>query len=132
MTPPVTTPGEVDLQFSNVAGTKPLALDGTAYATPAGETFTVTTLEYYVTNIKSHQERRLGVRRAQLVLSGGPELSLATQRLASDWRAGWHLHRPELRAWASTTTTQADPCNCLARSTPPIICIGPGTPATFL
>ena len=50
--PPVTTPGEVDLQFSNVVGTKPLALDGTAYATPAGETFTVSTLEYYVSNIK--------------------------------------------------------------------------------
>ena len=49
---PVTTPGEVDLQFTNVVGTKPLALDGTAYATPAGETFTVSTLEYYVTNIK--------------------------------------------------------------------------------
>ena len=52
VTPPVTTPGEVDLQFNNVVGTKPLALDGTAYATPAGETFTVSTLEYYVTNIK--------------------------------------------------------------------------------
>lgn len=50
--PPVTTPGEVDLQFTNVVGTKPLNLDGTAYATPAGETFTVSTLEYYVTNIK--------------------------------------------------------------------------------
>lgn len=50
--PPVITPGEVDLQFTNVVGTKPLALDGTAYATPAGETFTVSTLEYYVTNIK--------------------------------------------------------------------------------
>ncbi len=50
--PPVITPGEVDLQFTNVVGTKPLALDGTTYATPAGETFTVSTLEYYVTNIK--------------------------------------------------------------------------------
>ena len=50
--PEVTTPGEVDLQFTNVVGAKPLALDGTAYATPAGETFTVSTLEYYVTNIK--------------------------------------------------------------------------------
>ena len=52
MAPPITTPGEVDLQFSNVVGTKPLALDGTAYATAAGETFTVSTLEYYVTNLK--------------------------------------------------------------------------------
>lgn len=45
-------PGEVDLQISNVVGTKALALDGTAYATPAGETFTVTTLKYYVSNLK--------------------------------------------------------------------------------
>ncbi len=50
--PEVTTPGEVDLQLTNVVGTKPLTLDGTAYATPSGETFTVTTLKYYVSNLK--------------------------------------------------------------------------------
>ncbi|MDJ0364918.1 hypothetical protein QMK33_07120 [Hymenobacter sp. H14-R3] len=50
--PEITTPGEVDLQISNVVGTKALALDGTAYATPAGETFTVATLKYYVSNLK--------------------------------------------------------------------------------
>jgi hypothetical protein len=49
---PSTMPGEVDLQIANVVGTKALALDGTAYATPAGETFTVTTLKYYVSNLK--------------------------------------------------------------------------------
>ncbi len=47
-----TMPGEVDLQISNVVGTKALALDGTTYATPAGETFSVSTLKYYVSNLK--------------------------------------------------------------------------------
>jgi hypothetical protein len=49
---PSTMPGEVDLQIANVVGNKVLALDGTVYATPAGETFTVTTLKYYVSNLK--------------------------------------------------------------------------------
>ncbi|QKG51454.1 MbnP family protein [Hymenobacter sp. BRD67] len=46
------TPGEVDLQISNVVGAKPLALDGTTYSTPAGEIFSVSTFEYYISNIK--------------------------------------------------------------------------------
>jgi len=43
--------GTVAVEITNVAGTKPVALDGTAYATPGGETFTITTLKYYISNI---------------------------------------------------------------------------------
>jgi hypothetical protein len=44
--------GSVNVAISNVAGTSPIALDGTAYTTASGETFTVKTLEYYISNIK--------------------------------------------------------------------------------
>ena len=44
--------GTVSFQVQNVAGSKAVALDGTAYATPSGETFTLSTLEYYISNIK--------------------------------------------------------------------------------
>lgn len=43
--------GTVSLEFNNVAGTRPLALDGTAYTTPSGESFSVRTLEYYISNV---------------------------------------------------------------------------------
>jgi hypothetical protein len=46
------TVGTVSFQLANVVGTKDLALDGTAYSTASGETFTVTTFNYYVSNIK--------------------------------------------------------------------------------
>ena len=46
------TVGTVSFEMENVVGAKSLALDGTAYSTPSGETFTVSTLEYYVSNIK--------------------------------------------------------------------------------
>jgi len=46
------TVGSVSFAVANVVGTQPLALDGTAYATASGETFTVSTFEYYVSNIK--------------------------------------------------------------------------------
>lgn len=44
--------GNVDVAIENMAGTKDIALDGTTYTTASGETFTVKTLEYYVSNIK--------------------------------------------------------------------------------
>jgi hypothetical protein len=46
------TVGPVSFELNNVVGTKALALDGTAYATAGGETFTVSTFEYYISNIK--------------------------------------------------------------------------------
>jgi hypothetical protein len=46
------TVGSVSFAVTNVVGTQPLALDGTAYTTASGETFTVSTFEYYLSNIK--------------------------------------------------------------------------------
>jgi hypothetical protein len=46
------TAGTVSFAVANVVGAKPLALDGTAYSTASGETFTVSTFEYYISNIK--------------------------------------------------------------------------------
>lgn len=46
------TVGTVSLTVTNVVGAQPLALDGTAYTTASGETFTVSTFEYYLSNIK--------------------------------------------------------------------------------
>ena len=52
--PPVAPPtvGNVSLKLQNIVGAKDLALDGTAYTTASGETFTVTTFKYYISNIK--------------------------------------------------------------------------------
>jgi hypothetical protein len=44
--------GSVSFAIANMAGTSKVALDGTTYATASGETFTVKTLEYYISNIK--------------------------------------------------------------------------------
>jgi len=44
--------GTVSFAIENMAGTKAVALDGTAYTTAGGETFTVSTLRYYISNIK--------------------------------------------------------------------------------
>ena len=46
------TTSTVNFTVENLAGTQPLALNTGAYATPAGETFTVSTFEYYLSNIK--------------------------------------------------------------------------------
>jgi hypothetical protein len=46
------TAGTVAFELANVVGAKALALDGTAYSTASGETFTVSTFEYYISNIK--------------------------------------------------------------------------------
>ncbi|WP_367949240.1 MbnP family protein [Hymenobacter sp. BRD128] len=46
------TVGTVAFELANVVGTKLLALDGTAYTTASGETFTVSTFKYYISNIK--------------------------------------------------------------------------------
>lgn len=46
------TVGAVTFALDNRVGTQPLALDGTAYTTPGGETFTVSTFKYYVSNIQ--------------------------------------------------------------------------------
>jgi hypothetical protein len=46
------TVGTVSFAIQHVVGAQPLALDGTAYTTAAGETFTVSTFEYYISNIK--------------------------------------------------------------------------------
>ena len=44
--------GTVSFEVENVAGSKAVALDGTAYATSGGETFTLTTLKYYLSNVR--------------------------------------------------------------------------------
>lgn len=46
------TAGSVAFELKNMVGTQPLALDGTTYTTAGGETFTVSTFEYYISNIK--------------------------------------------------------------------------------
>jgi hypothetical protein len=46
------TVGNVSFKIANMVGTQDLALDGTAYTTASGETFTVTTFKYYISNIK--------------------------------------------------------------------------------
>jgi len=46
------TIGAVTFALDNRVGTQPLALDGTAYTTSGGETFTVSTFKYYVSNIQ--------------------------------------------------------------------------------
>lgn len=46
------TVGTVAFEVENMVGAKAVTLDGTAYATATGETFTVTTLKYYLSNIK--------------------------------------------------------------------------------
>jgi len=44
--------GALNFTVSHVAGTQPLVLNGPAYATAAGETFTVSTFEYYLSNFR--------------------------------------------------------------------------------
>jgi hypothetical protein len=46
------TVGAVSFEVKNVVGAQDLALDGTTYTTASGETFTVSTFEYYLSNIK--------------------------------------------------------------------------------
>ena len=46
------TVGTVSFEVKNMVGPQALALDGTAYTTASGETFTVSTFEYYLSNIK--------------------------------------------------------------------------------
>jgi hypothetical protein len=46
------TTGPVNFTVHNVAGTQDLALNSTTATTAAGETFTVSTFEYYLSNIK--------------------------------------------------------------------------------
>jgi hypothetical protein len=46
------TMGTVSFQLANTVGPKALALDGTTYTTSSGETFTVRTFKYYISNIK--------------------------------------------------------------------------------
>jgi hypothetical protein len=51
--PHPTGPAGVDIEFENVVGNSALQLNSTApYSTPAGDQFTVTTLRYYISNIK--------------------------------------------------------------------------------
>lgn len=45
------TVGSVALALEHVAGAKTLALDGTTYPTASGETFSVSTLKYYISNV---------------------------------------------------------------------------------
>ena len=45
------TVGTVSLALNNVAGSKAVALDGTTYTTASGETFSISTLEYYISNV---------------------------------------------------------------------------------
>ena len=44
--------GTVDIEFENTVGEDAVALDGTRYTTLAGDHFDITTLKYYVSNLK--------------------------------------------------------------------------------
>lgn len=44
--------GKLALKFDNVAGNQDLKLDGTTYTNNSGEDFTVSTLNYFISNIK--------------------------------------------------------------------------------
>ncbi|MBD2715406.1 hypothetical protein KBK19_10195 [Microvirga sp. STR05] len=44
--------GSVSLEFENMAGAVPVQLGSTTYKTTAGDTFSVSTLRYYISNIK--------------------------------------------------------------------------------
>lgn len=50
-TDPIET-GTIQLQFDNIVGDKDLQLDSTKYVNAAGEDFTVSKLNYYISNIK--------------------------------------------------------------------------------
>lgn len=50
-TDPIET-GTIQLQFDNIAGDQDLQLDSTKYTNAAGEDFTVSKLNYYISNIK--------------------------------------------------------------------------------
>ncbi|WP_149207778.1 MbnP family protein [Flavobacterium johnsoniae] len=47
---------ELALEFNNVVGDKPLKLQDGSYSNEAGEKFSVTTFNYFVSNIKLHQK----------------------------------------------------------------------------
>jgi hypothetical protein len=49
---PTATTGTLDVEMENVVGTSPLALNTGNYTTEAGDHFTVTTFNYYISNIK--------------------------------------------------------------------------------
>lgn len=49
---PLATTGQVNFTVENVAGAQALALNTGTYTTPAGESLTVSTFEYYLSNIK--------------------------------------------------------------------------------
>lgn len=51
-TPPALEPGHFQLALDNVVGDKDLQLGNTSYTNGGKEAFTVTTLNYYVTNIR--------------------------------------------------------------------------------
>jgi hypothetical protein len=44
--------GEVDIEFEHTVGTAPLVLDKKTYTTLAGDDFTVSTFNYYISNLK--------------------------------------------------------------------------------
>ncbi|MDU0371367.1 MbnP family protein [Hymenobacter endophyticus] len=44
--------GTLDIEVDNVVGTAPLALNTGTYFTPLGQQFTVSTFNYYITNVK--------------------------------------------------------------------------------
>lgn len=49
--PQAAVSGPLTIRFSHTVGSQPLLLDGTAYTTNQGESFTVTKLSYYVSNV---------------------------------------------------------------------------------
>ncbi|OUJ72418.1 MbnP family protein [Hymenobacter crusticola] len=51
-TTPADSVGGVDIEFDNVVGNSPLALNTGNYTTAAGDQFTVTTFNYYISNIR--------------------------------------------------------------------------------
>jgi len=51
-TEPAASTGSIQLRFKNKVGDQPLQLNGGTYTNSSGEPFTVTTLNYYISNIK--------------------------------------------------------------------------------
>lgn len=66
-----TSTAQVTLRFNNLAGTAKLILDSATYKTPAGDPFTVSLLQYYISNIelfKSNGEKYIVPKTASFFL----------------------------------------------------------------
>lgn len=96
------------MQLANVVGTNSLALDGTAYATPAGETFSFSTLKYYVSNLKFTKSdgTEYAVPNSYFLID---QATPATQHLAVTGVPAGTYTGVSFVVGVDAATTQADP-----------------------